>query len=117
MDLCSEGTHPDAFVRIACQELEAWYLGDTDALAEAFEDEGLRALGGRERFRNPDSVVGPARALEELIPEFQKVSGARRMAPRLRRDGSRSASFNAFVGAVEKAAAALAPGVPGGESD
>lgn len=110
--LCQEGYRQDAVVRIACQELEAWYLGDADALAEAFEDERLRDLGGKERFRDPDAVVQPARALEDLIPEFQKVSGARRMASRIRRSGSRSRSFQVFIDGIERAAQTFAPTAP-----
>ncbi|MBL9045675.1 MAG: DUF4276 family protein [Myxococcales bacterium] len=105
--LCHEGLRKDTLVRIACHELEAWYLGDVDALAEAFEDERLRDLKGKERFRDPDKVVHPARALEEMIPEFQKVSGARRMAVRMRRTGSTSSSFQIFIDSVERAASAL----------
>lgn len=106
--LCKEGQRDDAIVRIACQELESWYFGDLDALAEAFEDESLRDLAGKERFRDPDTVVGPARALGELVPVFQKVSGARRMAAAIRRDGNRSRSFQVFVESVAREAATLA---------
>ena len=112
VDLCRDGRRPDSIVRIACQELEAWYFGDGDALAEAFGDDSLRGLSAKERFRDPDAVVQPARALEELIPEFQKVGGARRMSLRLHRSGSRSRSFQVFLAGVESAAAALAPMAP-----
>jgi hypothetical protein len=108
VSLCKEGQRDDAIVRIACQELEAWYFGDLDAVAEAFEDERLRDLAEKERFRDPDAVVGPARALEDLVPAFQKVSGARRMAAVIQRDRNRSRSFQAFVDGVARAAAALA---------
>lgn len=104
--LCAQGRREDTLVRIACQELEAWYLGDADALAEGFRDEKLRALAAKERYRDPDAVVQPAKALEELIPSFQKVSGARTMGPLLRHaNGSRS--FKAFLDGVGRAAAAL----------
>lgn len=106
--LCKTSCREDTVVRIACQELEAWYLGDLDALAEAFEDDGLRDLGRKERFRNPDTAVGPAGALAEEIPAFQKVSGARRMAAAMRREGNRSRSYQVFFDAVERAAAAVA---------
>lgn len=105
--LCHDGHRDDAVVRIACQELEAWYLGDAAALAEVYEDEGLRDLPAKERFRDPDAVVSPSRALEELIPAFQKVSGARRMAASLRRAGNRSRSFQVFIDSIDRAAAAL----------
>jgi hypothetical protein len=117
VELCREGRRADSLVRIACQELEAWYLGDGEALAEAFGDDRLRELGVRERFRNPDAVVGPARALEELIPAFQKVSGARRMAQKMDRGRNRSRSFQVFIAGVERAATALGTTVPGREGN
>ena len=101
VELC-RSTRPDVLVRIVCQELEAWYLGEPDALAQAFpeaQSSALRELG-RRRFRDPDSVVGPSGAIAKLIPEFQKRSGARRMAGVLSRC-NRSPSFQVFVGGIE----------------
>lgn len=114
VDLC-RAQHRDALVRIACQELEAWYLGDPVALANAFGHARLRSLGSKVRFRDPDAIVQPARALEKLIPEFQKVSGARRMASRLSRGSNSSRSFQVFVEGVERLARAAgwAPGAEG----
>jgi len=75
--LCNEGRGNDVLIRIACQELEAWYLGEPAALADAFGDESLRDLQRRARFRDPDSVVRPSAEIERLVPEFQKsVRGA-----------------------------------------
>ncbi len=116
LDLCPESRRPQTLVRIACQELEAWYLGDVGALADAFEDEDLRRLDAKARWRDPDAVVQPARALEELIPAFQKVSGARRMAGRIQRADNRSRSFRALIESVEALAARLEQGRAGGDS-
>lgn len=89
--LCEQGGRKDTVVRIACQEMEAWYFGAPDALADTFGDERLRLLAARARFRDPDAIVQPAIALTELVPAFQKVSGARSMARVLpRENGSRS---------------------------
>ena len=71
--LCSDGGRDDTLVRIACQELEAWYFGDPESLAEAFDEPPLRTIGNKARFRDPDSVQQPATALAELAPAFQKV--------------------------------------------
>ena len=57
--ICEEAGRPDTLVRIACYELESWYLGDPDALAQAFGNEQLRRIGQRARFRDPDSVQQP----------------------------------------------------------
>ncbi len=103
--VCQEGRRDDAVVRIACQELEAWYFGDLTAVAEEFDDDRLRDIGEKARFRVPDDIVQPARALEELIPAFQKVTGARRMAARIRLESNSSRSFQVFVNGVERLAA------------
>jgi hypothetical protein len=34
--LCADSGRADTLVRLVCQELEGWYLGDLDALAQAF---------------------------------------------------------------------------------
>ena len=104
VSLCEAAHRPDSVVRIACQELEAWYLGDTAALADAFEDPTLLDLDAKERFRDPDAVVRPSAALAALVPEFQKVSGARRMAARLGAH-NKSRSYRALLGTIERALA------------
>ena len=60
----------------------------------------LRELG-RSRYRNPDTVVRPSDAIAKLIPEFQKRSGARRMAAFLSRSNT-SHSFQVFIEGVER---------------
>ena len=102
--LCREGGRKDTLIRIACQELEAWYLGDPEGLEQAYGDHRLKPLLTKARFRDPDAVVQPANALEELVPEFQKVSGARLMAGVLSRDRNSSASFRVFMDGVQREA-------------
>lgn len=106
--LCRAGRRDDTLIRIACQELEAWYLGEPDALADAFDDKALRSIGRRARYRDPDAVLRPSNVVEQLAPEFQKVSGARRMAQHLSRERNRSSSFQVFVAGIETVAAGLA---------
>jgi hypothetical protein len=57
--------------------------------------------------RDPDGVVRPSEEIEKMVPEFQTVSGARRMAKRLSREGNRSHSFQALMKGIEREAAAL----------
>lgn len=101
---CRAAGREDTLVRLVCQELEAWYLGDPVALADAFSDPALRTIAQRARFRDPDAVAQPSRALEELAPSFQKVSGARAMASRLDVERTASHSFRAFVAGVRRLA-------------
>ncbi len=92
-------------MRIACQELEAWYLGGADALAEAFENATLRRIGDQARYRDPDMVARPSAEMERIVPEFQKISGARRMAPCLSRERNRSRSFQVLLTGLDRLAA------------
>ena len=99
--LCQAGGREDSLIRIACHELEAWYLGDTEALASAFGDESLRELSRKAKFRDPDSVSRPSDAIHKLVPEFQKVLGARLMAQYLSRDGNRSRSYQVLLEGID----------------
>jgi hypothetical protein len=108
-ELCALGSRDDVLVRLACQELEAWYFGDVEALADAYERDQLPGIRDRARFRDPDAIDQPARALSGLIGEFQKVSGARRMGQRLSRTNT-SRSYQVMLEGVSR----LAGSLPGG---
>lgn len=100
--LCDEAGRPDSLVRIVCQELEAWYFGESSALADAFAKAKINGIEKQARYRDPDAILKPSRELPNLIPEFQKVSGARRMAQALNRNGNISHSFQVFMDAVDR---------------
>lgn len=101
VDLCCDGRRDDALVRIACQELEAWYFGEPGALADEFQRENLRGIHEKARYRVPDAINRPSRELTKLVAEFQKVGGARRLARRLSR-ANRSESFRALLAGIER---------------
>lgn len=107
--LCHQAGRPDTMVRIPCQELEAWYLGEPEALAKAYENPRLvKILESEKRLADSDSVAKPSAELEALIPAFQKISGARRMGELLSDTGNRSRSFQVFLTGTRKLAASLA---------
>ena len=101
-ELCRQGGREDTLIRIVCQELEGWYLGEPDAMAEAFGDEQLRNIGRQAPYRNPDARLKPSSDVARLTPRFEKSSGARRMAEHLTREGNSSPSFAVFLSGVEK---------------
>ena len=68
LELCRTSGRDDTIVRIACQELEAWYLGDPEALAIAFEDNELRNLSKKALFRIPDKIHKPSNHFHAPIP-------------------------------------------------
>lgn len=102
LEKCREGGREDALVRIVCQELEAWYLGEPAALARAFADEKLVNLSNQPRYRDPDSLPRPSRNIKQLVPGFQKNAGARAMADHLSREGNSSTSFAVFLNGIER---------------
>jgi len=101
-ELCRQGGREDTLIRIVCQELEAWYLSEPSALADAFGDERLRNIGRQARYRNPESRVKPSDDIKNLIPTFQKTDGARRIAAHLTRERNTSHSFAVFLSGVER---------------
>ena len=103
VQLCESTQRRDVLVRVACRELEAWYIGEPRALKQAFpttRPSALRELGKR-RYQNPDTLVQPSDIIAKLIPEFQKRSGARLMADFLSRENT-SNSFRVLVEGIEK---------------
>lgn len=103
LQVCETSGRPDSLVRLVCQELESWYVGDIEALALAF-DPLLDTPALRKRFAEPDTWQKPSKELERIIPEFQKGAGARLMAQHLRETGNLSRSFNVFVDGLKRMA-------------
>lgn len=99
LDLCRQGGRTDALVRIACQELEAWFLGVPEALAQAYGKPVLSSLGRKAKYRKPDHLGNPSREIAQLVPEFQKIDCSRRMGRLMPTDPqvSASRSFQVFV--------------------
>ncbi|WP_163371965.1 DUF4276 family protein [Endozoicomonas acroporae] len=93
----TEAGHPETLVRIACHELESFYLGDLKAVAEALGAENLARQQNSKKFRNPDQLANPKQELKRLVKNYQQVSGSRAIGPLLDIDNNRSNSFNAFI--------------------
>ncbi|MCC7312963.1 MAG: DUF4276 family protein [Sulfuritalea sp.] len=102
---CREAGSADrAVVRIACRELESWFLGDWAAVGQAFNLPRLAAMGGKAIYRDPDRLGSPVAELRKVIPTYQKRDGARRIGPYLSTDVNRSNSFVVFAEAVRRLA-------------
>jgi len=105
--VCVESGRADTLIRLVCQELESWYLGDLTALAAAFESHKIDTPANRKRFTSPDDWRKPSAEVKRLIPEFQKSSGAHAMAAHLAPMSNRSKSFQVFVDGVRRMAAEM----------
>jgi hypothetical protein len=106
--LCTKGGRPETLVRLVCQELESWYIGDLEAVAAAFGVPKVCSPALRKRFAKPDNWQKPSAEIKRLVPSFQKLSGARIMAQHLSLTSNLSHSFRVFVDGVRRAAAGLA---------
>ena len=107
LTLCTGAGRPNSLVRIACQELEAWYFGEPEAMAKAFENSNLLQIRNKSKYRDPDRIFKPSKEIIKLVPEFQKISGARKMASCLSRDGNRSRSFQVTIKGIEQVLASM----------
>lgn len=104
-DKCREAGRPTSLVRIACHELESWYLADLAAV-----EQGLRIprLGKRQmerKYRDPDHLAGPKNEPIRLTGgRYQEIGGSRAIAPHLNIQNFRSRSFKVFLSGIGRMA-------------
>jgi hypothetical protein len=102
------GKELHCLVRIACNELETFYLADLAAVGQALDMPGLAKQQASKKFRNPDSLGSPSRELSTLTGKrYEKRSGSRAIGHHLSLDNTRSPSFKNFVTGVRRLSAEL----------
>ncbi len=97
VEKCVQAGHPHALVRIACFELECWYLADLPAVEAGLKISGLSSRQNQRICRTPDNFPSPSVTLKRLAPAYQKISGSRAIGPHLSLENGRSSSFANFV--------------------
>jgi len=106
---CQQAKRTDitVLIRIACRELESFYLGDLSAVEKGLELTGLGRQQTKNKYRNPDALGNPAQELSRLTSKsYQKVSGSRAIGPNLDITGSNcSHSFNVLIEGIRKLSA------------
>jgi len=105
LDKVTEAGRQDiTLIRIACHELESFYLGDLAAVEKGLELKGLSRHQHTKKFRKPDNLANASEELSKLTKKtYQKVSGSRAIAPYLKIDGSnKSHSFNILLDGLRK---------------
>jgi len=99
--LCVEAGRPDAIIRIACRELESFYLADLAAVEQGLSVTGLVRQQNHAKFRAPDRLGSPSQELKSLTKGlYQKIGGSRAIGPFLDPENSRSNSFKVLVEAI-----------------
>ena len=99
--ICDRAGKPGVLIRIACHELESWYLGDLQAVEQGLELRGLAKMQGKSKFRVPDRLANAQQELSRITHrQYQKVAGSRAIGPHLSLTGNRSHSFGVFISGV-----------------
>jgi hypothetical protein len=98
VNLCREAGRDDVLVRIACRELESFYLGDLTAVEKGLGINGLKRQQQNRKFRNPDGLNNAAEELFKLTNNmYGKIAGSRTISPHLNLETNHSKSFNALI--------------------
>lgn len=102
--LCTQAGKPDALIRIACHELESFYLGDLSAVERGLGVKGLARLQNKHKYRVPDSLTNASEELGRVTRlVYQKMAGSRAISPYLDVDGRNcSHSFNVLIDGIRR---------------
>jgi Domain of unknown function (DUF4276) len=101
---CSRSSGPATVLnRIVIEELEAWFLGDVEALRGAYP-RVQASLGQQARYRDPDAITGgTSEALHRVLRKhgyfvkgFNKLQVAGKVALHMDVESNRSRSFQVF---------------------
>jgi len=103
VDLCSQAGRNEALVRVACRELESFYLGDLEAVEHGLSIRGLASKQGQRKYRNPDRLGSPSEELNKLTKgKYQKVAGSRAIGVHLNLENNSSRSFIVLLSGIKK---------------
>ncbi|HML53515.1 DUF4276 family protein [Solidesulfovibrio carbinolicus] len=101
--LCEESGKTSVLIRIACRELESFYLGDLAAVEQGLNLSGIKKLQQKKKYRNPDNLGSPSKELSVLTGyAYEKMSGSRAIAPFMALDHNCSKSFQALLAGIQK---------------
>ncbi len=100
LELFKDTTIP-VIVRIACRELENWYLGDMPAIEAAYPDTKASSLKAKSKYRNPDKLFG-AFEMNELTKNFGKTHASRVIPQYMEMDKNNSISFRHLLSGLRK---------------
>ena len=86
----------DYLIRIACRELENWYLGDLISIQSIYPESRASRLAQKAKFRDVDHLIG-SYEMKKFSRKFGKTSCARQMAPIISIESNTSPSFKHFI--------------------
>lgn len=93
-----KGADPEILylIRIACRELENWYLGDLEAVQRLYPNSKARRMKRKAKYRHVDNLHG-SKEMERLSDDFMKTDCARKIAEVMDVDNNTSVSFVNFI--------------------
>lgn len=89
-------------IRIVCQEIESWFIGDLEAVEKAYPQSNASSYVERSKFRNPDTLGNASEELTKLTSTHSKVGRALKISTHLNLDTNRSPSFNILRSKVKE---------------
>ena len=95
--LCEACGRPQTLIRIAVHELESWFLGDLAAVGKAYNMPNLGKKQSGKKYRDPDALANAQEELKKLVKGYQKMAGARAIAPHLCLESNTSTSFQQLL--------------------
>ncbi|MBW7874905.1 MAG: DUF4276 family protein [Candidatus Cloacimonetes bacterium] len=100
--LCHDSGKSNILIRIACRELESFYLGDLSAVESGLNLKNLKHLQKKQKYRNPDKLSSPASVLTEMTKNaYTKIAGSRAISPFLDVKHNCSPSFAALISGIQ----------------
>lgn len=94
LDLCN--VNIPVVIRIACRELENWYLGDFHAIEAVYPEIKAAQFERKAKYRNPDIVFG-SKELEGITKNFSKSLASREIPKHMNISKNTSPSFKHFL--------------------
>lgn len=104
LELCKQsGKLERCLVRIACTELETFYLADLLAVEQGLNLVGLTKQQQKKKFRAPDALGNPSLELKTLTGNrYEKISGSREIGKYLNPNNDRSPSFRNLIEGIRR---------------
>ena len=101
-NICEQAGKQGVLIRIACHELESFYLGDLAAVEKGLDLKGLERKKKQRKFRDPDLLANPSEEMFKLTGNiYDKVSGSRAISPHLALKSNSSKSFNTLISGIK----------------
>jgi hypothetical protein len=103
-NICAKAgkTDSETIIRIACHELETFYLGDYSAIEKAFKIKNIKKKASSKIFNNPDEKVSqPSKEIAKIVKNYAKINGSRIIAEFLEPNKNKSNSFRVLYKSLE----------------